>query len=610
MRPRRATPGWPPTTPNAARTPGCGSAPGMAGIDGLDAGDPVTAEQMRALFGAGLHPAGRAAAAAARRTGPDRRGLSGGDPARGAVQGLRRRRQPVPGRGRQADRRHQRGGRAARRLAGPGGGPGPDPHRGGAGVLPRRARPATRRMPGSWPGTIAKALPAADDSGRRLRPDLLPGEVGVDAVGGRRPARSRRRSSRPTRPPSHDALAFIETARPVHPGRARNGVRQVDVRGLVAAAFTHRDSRAGDPDLHTHVAVANKVQTLDGRWLSHRRPGAVQGQRRRLGDLQHRPGAAPPRPARASGSPNGPTPTRGKRPVREIVGVDPRLEPALVDPPGQHRGPPRRAGRRVPARPRPAADAGGGDAAGPAGHLGDPGRQARTPHPGRAARRLAGRRPPRSSADRDAVASHGRPGAQSDRRAEPGSVDAAWVAATGRPGAGGGGGTPVDLADLARPRRGATPGPRRRRARRAGRRGWSTCSSTRCCNRRSVSLARPDDGIERAGRCCGGPTAPVVYTVAGAELYTSAPDPGRRAAARRHRRPHATDAVVDAAAVELALLEIGRERDHPQRRAGRAGARDGHLRGPAAAGDRARRRREDHRDARPGRRVEPTAAAP
>ena len=36
----------------------------------------------------------------------------------------------------------------------------------------------------------------------------------------------------------------------------------------MAAAFTHRDSRAGDPDLHTHVAVANKVQTLDGRWLS------------------------------------------------------------------------------------------------------------------------------------------------------------------------------------------------------------------------------------------------------------------------------------------------------------------------------------------------------
>ena len=28
----------------------------MVGIDGLSAGDPVTAEQMRALFGAGMHP--------------------------------------------------------------------------------------------------------------------------------------------------------------------------------------------------------------------------------------------------------------------------------------------------------------------------------------------------------------------------------------------------------------------------------------------------------------------------------------------------------------------------------------------------------------------------
>ena len=28
----------------------------MAGIDGLNAGDPVTAEQMKALFGLGLHP--------------------------------------------------------------------------------------------------------------------------------------------------------------------------------------------------------------------------------------------------------------------------------------------------------------------------------------------------------------------------------------------------------------------------------------------------------------------------------------------------------------------------------------------------------------------------
>ena len=57
-----------------------------------------------------------------------------------------------------------------------------------------------------------------------------------------------------------DALAFIED----HALFARTGpqsIQQVNVRGLVAAAFTHRDSRAGDPDLHAHVAVANKVQT-------------------------------------------------------------------------------------------------------------------------------------------------------------------------------------------------------------------------------------------------------------------------------------------------------------------------------------------------------------
>ena len=37
-------------------TPGVWIGSGMDGIDGLAAGDPVTAEQMRALFGCGLHP--------------------------------------------------------------------------------------------------------------------------------------------------------------------------------------------------------------------------------------------------------------------------------------------------------------------------------------------------------------------------------------------------------------------------------------------------------------------------------------------------------------------------------------------------------------------------
>ena len=37
-------------------TPGVWIGSGLDGIDGLTAGDPVTAEQMRALFGCGLHP--------------------------------------------------------------------------------------------------------------------------------------------------------------------------------------------------------------------------------------------------------------------------------------------------------------------------------------------------------------------------------------------------------------------------------------------------------------------------------------------------------------------------------------------------------------------------
>jgi conjugative relaxase-like TrwC/TraI family protein len=121
----------------------------------------------------------------------------------------------------------------------------------------------------------------------------------------------------------HDALRFLEQ-HALFTREGPGGIRQVNLGGLVAAAFTHRDSRAGDPDLHTHVAVANKVQTLNGRWLS------IDGRvlfkatvaasetyntalERHLCDrlgvrLDDRPDTDP-----------------GKRPVREIVGVNPAL---------------------------------------------------------------------------------------------------------------------------------------------------------------------------------------------------------------------------------------------------------------------------------------------
>ncbi|WP_456237932.1 MobF family relaxase [Microbacterium pygmaeum] len=69
-----------------------------------------------------------------------------------------------------------------------------------------------------------------------------------------------------------DVLAFMErelaATRAGEAGRD-GAVAQVEVTGLVAAAFDHFDSRAGDPQLHTHVVVSNKVRTVfDGKWRS------------------------------------------------------------------------------------------------------------------------------------------------------------------------------------------------------------------------------------------------------------------------------------------------------------------------------------------------------
>ena len=63
------------------------------------------------------------------------------------------------------------------------------------------------------------------------------------------------------------ALAFLEE----HAAYTRVGNRgraQVDTTGLVGAQFVHRDSRAGDPNLHTHLVISAKVQTAGGRWLA------------------------------------------------------------------------------------------------------------------------------------------------------------------------------------------------------------------------------------------------------------------------------------------------------------------------------------------------------
>ena len=127
-----------------------------------------------------------------------------------------------------------------------------------------------------------------------------------------------------------ETLRWLETeATFTRVGRA--GARQVATRGLIAASFTHRDTRAGDPDLHTHVAISNKVQTLEpvdgdahgdeGRWLAldgrllyQANVAASERYNTRLeAELTDRLGLQ---------FADSPTTFAGARPVREIVGVN------------------------------------------------------------------------------------------------------------------------------------------------------------------------------------------------------------------------------------------------------------------------------------------------
>jgi conjugative relaxase-like TrwC/TraI family protein len=67
----------------------------------------------------------------------------------------------------------------------------------------------------------------------------------------------------------HEAVADVLSLIEQHAAFTRSGdggIAQLDTRGLIAVAFDHWDSRSGDPQLHTHVVVANRVQGPDGAW--------------------------------------------------------------------------------------------------------------------------------------------------------------------------------------------------------------------------------------------------------------------------------------------------------------------------------------------------------
>jgi hypothetical protein len=52
------------------------------------------------------------------------------------------------------------------------------------------------------------------------------------------------------------------------PRRGHGGVQHVDGQGVLAVGFDHRTSREGDPLLHTHLVIANRIQGPDGRWTA------------------------------------------------------------------------------------------------------------------------------------------------------------------------------------------------------------------------------------------------------------------------------------------------------------------------------------------------------
>ncbi|MDP9459878.1 MAG: relaxase domain-containing protein, partial [Actinomycetota bacterium] len=302
-------------------SPGRWAGAGLAGLGGVVAGQPVGEEQMTSLFGQGRHPdaqalEGKALAAGqtpamARAAGelgapflvfPVR---SGGYRARcarayadfNAARGLPRS-TPVPVEERARIRSKLGRTMFAEVYARP-----PADARELSGFLARASRPATTAVAGYdltfSPVKSVSALWA-----------LAPREIAEQVEAAHAAAVA-------------DTLSWLER-HACYTRTGHGGVRQVETTGLIAAVFTHRDSRSGDPDLHTHVAVSNKVQARDGRWLAldgrvlHKAAVAASERynTRLEAEVTARLGV---RFAERRGQ------TSGRRPVREVVDVDGRL---------------------------------------------------------------------------------------------------------------------------------------------------------------------------------------------------------------------------------------------------------------------------------------------
>jgi conjugative relaxase-like TrwC/TraI family protein len=132
----------------------------------------------------------------------------------------------------------------------------------------------TRILAGAHPGSASKIV--ADHARRVPGFDLTfsaPKSVSVLFGLGDEPLRRTIRSEHEAA--VEETIAYMQRVA-ARGRRGRGGKVLIEGEGFVAAGFRHRTSRAGDPQLHTHVLVATLVEGHDGRWSASDGRGIYQ----------------------------------------------------------------------------------------------------------------------------------------------------------------------------------------------------------------------------------------------------------------------------------------------------------------------------------------------
>ena len=149
--------------------------------------------------------------------------------------------------------------------------------------------------------------------GPRLRSHLLGPQVGLPALG----ASAAPVAAPPSQPPTakrSEPPSTTSSARRAGPG-AEPEAEFVKGNGYLAAGYRHRSSRNGDPQLHTHVLLANATQGPDGTLDPALPPGDLRPREDRQLHLRGPPSprADPPPRGRVAADPQGHRRDRGLR---------------------------------------------------------------------------------------------------------------------------------------------------------------------------------------------------------------------------------------------------------------------------------------------------------